>query len=591
MIICGIKASHDGGIAVVEDNRLLFSIEIEKLENGLRYSSLESLEQVSQILLSEGLKPSDVDQFVVDGWFMEGVDDTEVRDRSMISARGGRRLDIRVAPYQDRPGSGGPLTRYSFQDYSFSPPADGYVSYHHVSNHLVGGYCSSPFAARGEDALVLVWDGGSVPRLYDVEAKTRTITPVAALLSITGDSFGEFSSHFDPFLKSTDGFSADEIMRHHLSVAGKAMAYAALGKVEESAFSIFDKIEDDFPAASPENSKLFSERVAIHRDELLPGLSTADLIATFQAYLGDILLRSFSALLQRGFPIQRLSSSTRRDSSFRPNLVLAGGCALNIKWNSMLRGSGLFEEVWIPPFPNDSGAAIGTASCEMFRQGGQLALDWDVYSGPRLGLGDVPRDWRVQPFSEWQLAELLHTEQEPVVVLSGRAEIGPRALGNRSILAPATDPGMKDRLNAIKGRAEYRPVAPICLASRAAEVFTPGGYDRYMLFEHRPRRTWAERIPAVLHVDGTSRLQVIDPSVNSPTSRILACYEQLSGIPVLCNTSANFKGRGFFPDVASAAQWGGARYIWSDGRLYTATSAERPAAQFVHHRDTRRKDS
>jgi carbamoyltransferase len=579
MIICGIKISHDGGIAVIEDNSLLFSVEIEKIENGLRYSSLDNLGQVAQILLSEGIKPSDVDQFVVDGWFVDGIDDTEVRDHSMIVARGGRRLDIPVAPYQDRPGSGGPLKRYSFQGHSFGSSADGYASYFHISSHLLGGYCSSPFAARGEDALVLVWDGGSVPCLYSVEAGTRTITPIAVLLPITGDSFGEFSSHFDPFRKSVDGFSADEIMREHLSVAGKAMAYAALGKIEESSFAIFDKLENDFPSVSPENAKIFSERLVIRRDELLPGLSDADLIATYQAYLGDRLLQSISSLLQSRLPGRRLSPSGRRDSSFRPNLVLAGGCALNIKWNSMLRQSDLFKEIWIPPFPNDSGAAIGTASCEMFRQGGHTSLNWDVCSGPRLGAGAMPSDWRVQPFGELQLAELLHTEQEPVIVLSGRAEIGPRALGNRSILAPATSPGIKDRLNAMKGRAWYRPVAPICLASRAAEVFAPGGNDPYMLFEHRPRQAWAERIPAVLHLDGTARLQTIDPSVISPVSRILGFYEQLSGIPVLCNTSANFQGRGFFPDVASAARWGGARYIWSEGLLYTAAFADRTAAR------------
>ncbi|MDT7726089.1 MAG: carbamoyltransferase [Actinomycetota bacterium] len=68
----------------------------------------------------------------------------------------------------------------------------------------------------------------------------------------------------------------------------------------------------------------------------------------------------------------------------------------------------------------------------------------------------------------------MHTENEPVVVLSGRAELGPRALGNRSILAPATDPAMKARLNAIKNRADYRPVVPICLVDRAEEVFVPG---------------------------------------------------------------------------------------------------------------------
>jgi carbamoyltransferase len=563
MLICGIKISHDAGIAAIEDGKVLFSIEVEKLENGHRYSSLGNLERVAQILKSEGLDPSDVGQFVVDGWFVEGVDDIEVTDPAVLMARGGARLPIPVAPYQDRPG-GSPVARYIFTDHAFSTSAVGYASYHHVSNHLLGGYCSSPFAARGEDALVLVWDGGTVPRLYEVTARPRLVRPLTALLPITGDIFGEFSSHLDPFFRDTDGFSADEIMRHHLSVAGKAMAYAALGRVEEDAFGVFDNVLAEFPDVSAENSKAASVKLIGRRDELLPGLSDADLIATFQEYLGGRLLRSLASFLRDlGLPAE-------------PNLVMAGGCALNIKWNSRLRRSGLIAGIWIPPFPNDSGAAIGTATCEMFHRGQHQALDWDVYSGPRLTVGDIPPGWRVLGCGERELAGLLHTIGEPVVVLSGRAEIGPRALGNRSILAPATDSEMKDRLNAIKGRANYRPVAPICLTSQAAEVFMPGNSDPYMLFEHRLRAGWAPRIPAVLHLDGTARLQTIDASASSPVGRILECYAALSGIPVLCNTSANFNGRGFFPDVASALRWGQTNYVWSDDRLYIAPGTAEP---------------
>jgi carbamoyltransferase len=563
MLICGIKVSHDAGIAAIEDGKVLFSIEVEKLENGHRYSSLGDLERVAQILKSEGLDPSDIGQFVVDGWFVQGVDDTEVTDPAVLVARGGGRLPIPVAPYQDRPG-GSPLARYSFADHAFSTAAVGYASYHHVSNHLLGGYCSSPFAARGEDALVLVWDGGTVPRLYEVRARARTVRPLTALLPITGDIFGEFSSHLDPFFRDTNGLSADEIMRHHLSVAGKAMAYAALGRAEENAFPILDNVLSEFPDVSAENSKAASVKLIGRRDELLPGLSDADLIATLQEYLGTRLLDSLASFL--------------RDLGLHaePNLVMAGGCALNIKWNSRLRHSGLISDIWIPPFPNDSGAAIGTATCEMFRRGPRQALDWDVYSGPQLTIGDMPPGWRVLGCGERELGGLLHATGEPIVVLSGRAEIGPRALGNRSILAPATDPAMKDRLNAIKGRARYRPVAPICLTSRAAEVFTPGNSDPYMLFEHRPRAGWAPRIPAVIHLDGTARLQTIDATPSSPVGRILEFYTEFSGVPVLCNTSANYSGRGFFPDVASALRWGQTNYVWSDDRLYVAPGTAEP---------------
>ncbi|MEV8393560.1 MULTISPECIES: carbamoyltransferase N-terminal domain-containing protein [unclassified Streptomyces] len=548
MLICGIKASHDGGVAVIEDGRLLFSYEIEKLNNGERYSSLGDLECVSEILAAEGLAPADIDQFVVDGWYTkDAAGETAVQ----VNA-GGLPVRLRVAPYLESPGDDGPLGRRTFSGHGF----DDYASYTHVANHLIGTYCSSPFAARGEDAFVVVWDGLITPRLYQVRAATREVTFVEALLPVFGGSFAAFCSRFEPYLLNTDDVTSDTYIRQHLSVAGKAMAYAAKGRVETGAFTVFDDLMAELRDLPVDKVGVLGDKVAANRDELMPGLSNADLIATYQAYIGHHLLARLTTAVRSRFP----------DGGH--NLVLGGGCALNIKWNTAIRASEVFEEVFVPPFPNDAGAAIGTAACEMFRRG-RTALEWDVYSGPRITTGTLPDGWRAGPCDERQLAALLHTEGEPVVVLSGRAELGPRALGNRSILAPATDTRMKDRLNDIKNRAPYRPVAPICLEDRAPEVFDPGTPDPYMIFEHRMRPGWAERVPAVVHLDGTARLQTIASTQDTDTARILTAYAEISGVPVLCNTSANLEGRGFFPDVESAAKWGGTRYLWSEGTLYT----------------------
>ncbi|MEV0617678.1 carbamoyltransferase N-terminal domain-containing protein [Nonomuraea sp. NPDC050404] len=555
MLICGIKASHDGAVAVIENGRLRFSIETEKLDNGERYSSLDDLRRVTGILAAEGLSPGDVDQFVVDGWYTTAENGTH----SIALRDGDRPAALAVAPYVESPGDEGPLQRHTFGGH-FGGPFHDYAGYTHVTGHVLGAYCSSPFAARAQDALVLVWDGGIVPRLYQVRAATREMTLVSALLPITGNSFADFSAQFAPFSADLGGLSPEEVIRHHLSIAGKAMAYAALGKAEPAAFPVLDGIIAGFPDVDADNARTLGEKVASNRDEIMPGMSDADIIATFQDYIGHKLLHRLTTVMEHRFPGQRA------------NLVLGGGCALNIKWNTLIRAAGLFQEVFVPPFPNDAGAAIGTAACEMFRRG-PLALTWDVYSGPALGPATTPAGWQARPCDERHLALLLHTEGEPVVVLSGRAELGPRALGNRSILAPATHPGMKARLNAVKRRAAYRPVAPICLESRAPEVFAPGTPDPYMLFEHVMRPGWAERVPAVVHLDGTARLQTIDERGDFATARILSAYARLSGVPVLCNTSANFEGRGFFPDVASAARWGGTRHIWSDGVLYTRPGA------------------
>ena len=127
---------------------------------------------------------------------------------------------------------------------------------------------------------------------------------------------------------------------------------------------------------------------------------------------------------------------------------------------------------------------------------------------------------------------------------------------------------MKDLLNTIKGREAYRPVAPICLAEAATQVFDPGTSDPHMLFDHVVRPEWRQRVPAICHLDGTARVQTVTADQERDLFALLSAYERLSGIPLLCNTSANDHGRGFFPDVASAMRWGRVPRIWSSGSIY-----------------------
>ena len=195
-----------------------------------------------------------------------------------------------------------------------------------------------------------------------------------------------------------------------------------------------------------------------------------------------------------------------------------------------LRDSGRFGEIWIPPFPNDSGSALGAACAEMMRRSERWYLDWDVYCGPALQPEPMPTGWTSRAAELDLVAKLLHAG-EPVVFLHGRAELGPRALGHRSILAAPVDIRMRDLLNEIKHRESYRPVAPVCLAERAAEVFDPGGHDPFMLFQNGVRSAWRNRVPAVAHADDTARLQTVSPEQEPVLYDLLHRYEQLSGIP------------------------------------------------------------
>jgi carbamoyltransferase len=137
----------------------------------------------------------------------------------------------------------------------------------------------------------------------------------------------------------------------------------------------------------------------------------------------------------------------------------------------------------------------------------------------------------------------------------GRSEFGPRALGQRSLLAHPGHASNVERLNDVKGREQFRPVAPMVLADRAADLFTGGPLPSpYMLFVHRVRDGWRDRIPAVVHVDGTARLQTVSADRLPRLAALLAAFEARTGLPVLVNTSLNTAGRPMVDDPRDALE-------------------------------------
>jgi carbamoyltransferase len=146
-----------------------------------------------------------------------------------------------------------------------------------------------------------------------------------------------------------------------------------------------------------------------------------------------------------------------------------------------------------------------------------------------------------------------------VAWFQGRSEYGPRALGHRSLLAHPGRPENLTRLNDVKGREQFRPVAPMVLADRAAQIFSRGPIPSpFMLFVHDVAPEWRERIPAVVHVDGTARIQTIDERDAPLVARMLASFEERTGLPVVVNTSLNTAGRPMVDDIRDALECFGA---------------------------------
>jgi len=560
--IAGVKVTHDGAVAVLHDGALRVVVEREKIANNPRYSAIEDTRQIVELLKVGGADPDEIDTWVVDGWFTQTERDPdpriEVHSDPALAIRGpGGPGYLRVAPYRELPGVD-PLAGIHVPS-ALPSVAGSYRSHHHTIGHLAGSYCTSPYARTRQTAAVLVWDGGVAPRLYVVDPSRRNVVSLGSILPLKGSTYATVVSRFSPFRVQGSGQGSVSLGTLELSIPGKAMAYAALGRLHPVLLTEIAAAYQRQITTSAFGDLPHALADAVEGAAVRLGVSAADAIFTWQDFLARLLADALAEALSRegltGIP-----------------LLLSGGCALNITWNSYLRDSGRFGEIWIAPFPNDSGSALGTACAEMMRRSDRWYLDWDVYRGPRPQPEALPAGWTSRAAELDLVAKLLHAG-EPVVFLHGRAELGPRALGHRSILAAPVDIRMRDLLNALKHRESYRPVAPVCLAERATEVFDPGCHDPFMLFQHRVRPAWRDRVPAIVHADGTARLQTVSREQEAVLYDLLHHYEQLSGIPLLCNTSANYPGRGFFPSVAEALRWGKVRHVWSSGVLYSADTA------------------
>ena len=242
------------------------------------------------------------------------------------------------------------------------------------------------------------------------------------------------------------------------------------------------------------------------------------------------------------------------------NLTMAGGVALNCVANSRLAAEGPFERIWVQPAAGDAGTSLGAALHLAQDLGEQIEPMTTAALGREWSEAEVRR-WLMQAHLAYEepgniaeaVAQVL-AEDGVVAWFQGRSEYGPRALGHRSLLANPSRAENLNRLNDIKGREQFRPVAPMVLIDRAADIFEGPIPSPYMLFVHRVRPEWRRRIPAVIHVDGTARAQTVDPAEEPLVAQMLQAFERRTGLPVVVNTSLNTAGRPMVDDPRDALE-------------------------------------
>jgi carbamoyltransferase len=523
MRILGINAIfHDPAAALVVDGRVVAAAEEERFsrrKHGKRpvpFSAWELPELAARWCLEEtGLEPGDLDAvaYSYDPRLAEpGLEghDAGWEDLRTRYARRAPRFLATALPGLD-PG----IVR-------FVP--------HHLA-HAASAALAAPEPGRG-DVLVLDGRGEAHSHLAGTyEGGAFTTFAAQRLPHSLGLMYEELTDHLG-FLRSSDEY--------------KVMALASYGEprfLDELRDRVRATGDGGFSVAPIDWGALAKARSGGDGDRWTA--DQADLAASVQARLEEVLLELAFWTHDRG-------GSTR--------LTLAGGVALNCVANSRLAEAGPYEEIWVQPAAGDAGTALG-AALHLARESGEriepmpgadLGRGWsDDELAARLDTARVPYERPADLAAA--VADALARDQI-VAWFQGRGEFGPRALGHRSLLAHPGDPGNLERLNAVKGREQFRPIAPMVALRHAAEIFEGPLPSPYMLFVHRVKPGWRERIPAAVHVDGTARIQTVAPEDEPLVAALLEAFQARTGLPVVVNTSLNTAGRPMVDDPRDALE-------------------------------------
>lgn len=495
--ILSYNPGHDGAIALIEDGRLSFSLEAEK-DSNYRYSAVS----ISDVLDAIGELSDLPDVICMSGWWP--LDHYEFLHGSRRNA-GYRGLSEERAIVQEG---------------RFLRGRTDYFSSSHERSHIMCALGMSPIP-KGTPSYALVWEG-EMGSFYEINADLR-ITLIGDVLTQTGNRYALLYGLADPTFPKDGPYP-------RASDAGKLMALASYSNRQ---------------TPTPDENAL----LAFLLDGPYRKLSDYDALAKaphLNVGLEDSSFRDFAGIYSDAI-FDRFEQFAKDKLKRGRPLIVAGGCGLNCDWNTRWMESGLFSDVFIPPVANDTGSAIGTAIDAQFRYTGEPKIEWEVYAGTDFctdGSIDLTsydvfnRDYAL-------IADLLAND----LILGwahGRYEIGPRALGNRSILAAPFRHATKTRLNDIKQREQFRPIAPVCLMEEAEKWFGCRAESPHMLYTYKAT---TKELKAVTHVNGTARLQTVTKNSNSELHDLLIAFRVRTGSGVLCNTSLNFKGKGFINNI------------------------------------------
>jgi carbamoyltransferase len=523
---------HDSTACVVSDGRLEVAIEEERLTRQ-KHTHAFPVHAIERCLSIAGLSPGEIDHVVIS--YKPDLD----RGRKIAYAL---KLGLKTGPFSRNEATRALFGNRNLKEWLRATyPSGSRPQVHEIPHHLahaVGSFLISPY----ESAALLSIDGwGEWATSFKGVGR--------------GTSFKCLAQDYFPRSLGAVYEAATEFCGFRTNYdEGKTMGLAPLGDPETFADEVAKCfwVDDDMSVGvdlSYFNYQYYTRRCGQKFYDTFGQPRRLSKDAPFEQHHLDVAAAFQRRTEECILTIARLL----RERTQEEYLVVAGGVGLNSVANGRLVRESGFKDVYVMPAVGDNGTAIGAAfyvhNCLLGRPRSFLHNDPYVgtgYENETIGkiLDDCKLEYRHLPDGVLEAATADLLRQGRIVGwFQGRMEIGPRALGNRSILADPTRPDMKDRINAqVKHREPFRPFAPSCPIEDTPRYFEQEVEDPFMLKVCNVRPEQREAIPAVTHVDGTARLQTVHRETNSRYYRLLREFEQKSGVPVLLNTSFNVMG-------------------------------------------------
>jgi carbamoyltransferase len=533
MNILGINSFFEHpAVALISDGKLVFAIEDERLtriKHGRKYSPYQTyvpFQAIYSALNSQNMTFKDINEiaYSYDRWaHLRSIWGCFINRRrsSFRQEISAFRAASNVLPSIK---SGFEIPHHTKQ--IMSPDDLSNVRYKEWNHHL--SHAASTFFCSGfSESLIIVSDGSGENVTTSIYlGKDRYLKKVAA--SILPHSLGFFYScitqhlGFEPF--------SDEY---------KVMGMAAYGK------DLYRQQMQELVSVKPNGL------YAINAKKLF---SLAPLLGTEREYNNTLtqehfdIARSAQVRLEEVLEHIMLHFMKKHQTV---NLCLAGGTFLNILANARLVSNPIVKNYFIQPASHDAGTAIGAAALSWVQSGGCPQLAWEsMFLGTEYSDSEIEESLKQAslPYKKLSLSESIQTlakllSDEKIIALHrGRLEFGPRALGNRSLLASPRSTKIRAKLNSLKVREQFRPLAPL-ITSDSFETYFEGLPNRYMMLTVKARDIAKTKIPAVVHHDGTARAQVIYKEHDSYLYDLLKAFEARSEVPVLINTSLNVRGK------------------------------------------------